>query len=802
VGVSIGINVADNLTAAEVESDAALTGGSDVTLSATGSHETTTTAESGGKAADGTGVGGSFAITVADNVTQAQLGSGAGLDITGTFSATATHHGSSTTTADSEATGGTAVGASIALAFVDDHALATNARDITADGAVSFVAQTDGASTALSKAGAEGADTADESGSGNAKADDQKQKQIDLANSKSGKADATPAAASADDGSGGDVSVAAALAVNVATSEAIASTGDVTITAGDGAGTGALTLTSSNNMDAQAIADGSAAGGSEGTSVGVAVAINVANMTNQALVSDGATVTADGLTVSATIKDVDGDTKHVFAAKSTSGASGGDTGVAGSFALSIGTTVTEAALQSDLTASTVDVGTGAVSLTAASTTESTVEAKASAESGSTGVGVSIGINVVDNLTAAEVDSGAALTGGSNVTLSASGSHETTTTAESGGKAADGTGVGGAFAITVADNVTQAQLGSGGDLDITGAFSATATHHGASTTTADSEAGGGTAVGASIALAFVDDSGEAILGRNTTAGGNVSLSADVDGSSKVQAIASAEGADSDDETAAGNSTADDQKQKQIDLANAKSGKTNTGDKSANATDGSSGGDVSVAAALALNVSTAVAEASIEDGVSVTAGDAGAGSVSVATTNNIGSEALADGSAKTTSDGTGVGVAVAINVATMVNDAVIGTGTTIDADGVTITAGMKTVDSETTRDFKAEATSGASGGDIGVAGSFALSLGDTTTRAVFGLDRADQRWRWDRLCAQHRPDRNGCVGCTRFLGCGQYHGDGKIGFRRHGRVHRKRQGSIPERFGFGHRNQEPD
>ena len=74
-------------------------------------------------------------------------------------SATANHHGSSVTTAKGDGTGtSTAVGAAIALGFVDDSAVASTARSITADKAVSFTASADGASQAEAMASAVGAD--------------------------------------------------------------------------------------------------------------------------------------------------------------------------------------------------------------------------------------------------------------------------------------------------------------------------------------------------------------------------------------------------------------------------------------------------------------------------------------------------------------------------------------------------------------------------------------------------------------------------------------------------------------------
>ena len=84
---------------------------------------------------------------------------------------------------------------------------------------------------------------------------------------------------------------------------------------------GGVVLSASNNMDATANADGKAKTSSGGTSVGVAVAINVADMVNEATIGAGASVTADGLTLRATMKDVAGDSPdtHRFGATSLSG---------------------------------------------------------------------------------------------------------------------------------------------------------------------------------------------------------------------------------------------------------------------------------------------------------------------------------------------------------------------------------------------------------------------------------------------------------------------------------------------------
>ena len=113
-----------------------------------------------------------------------------------------------------------------------------------------------------------------------------------------------------------------------------------------------------------------------------------------------------------------GTATHKFGATANSGASGGDTGVAGSFALNYDETDAEALIAGT---ATVDAGAGDVVLTAANATEATVAAKAKAESGDTGAGISVGINIAgNNATRAVIADGATVLGGQDVTLSATG----------------------------------------------------------------------------------------------------------------------------------------------------------------------------------------------------------------------------------------------------------------------------------------------------------------------------------------------------------------------------------------------
>src|SRR5207245_2581877 len=92
---------------------------------------------------------------------------------------------------------------------------------------------------------------------------------------------------------------------------------------------GALALKAQNNTDAAASADGSAKTDATGTGVGIGVAVNVGVATTEAKIGAGADLTAAGLSLQAMSKDK-------FSAAAVSGASKGDTGVAGALAVNVG----------------------------------------------------------------------------------------------------------------------------------------------------------------------------------------------------------------------------------------------------------------------------------------------------------------------------------------------------------------------------------------------------------------------------------------------------------------------------------
>src|SRR5206468_1622240 len=162
---------------------------------------------------------------------------------------------------------------------------------------------------------------------------------------------------------------------------------------------------------------------SSGVSIGVAVAINYVRVFNLAVLPIDATVISHGATIQALSGGMD-----ELGASATSGAGGGSVGIAGSVAIDIENIDTEAVMAGVLTA-----GTGDVTIAAASHATSNVEAlpKESGVSGvgSVGIGASVAVAIVDDLTTASLLG--QLNGGGNLTLTANTSHFLTTHSKTG-----------------------------------------------------------------------------------------------------------------------------------------------------------------------------------------------------------------------------------------------------------------------------------------------------------------------------------------------------------------------------------
>ena len=383
-----------------------------------------------------------------------------------------------------------------------------------------------------------------------------------------------------------------------------------------------------------------------------------------------------------------------FNATAVSGAGGGNTGVAGSLAINIAITDTEADLgpskdgTSSIGTPTIKV-TGGGNVTLMAVTNADVTASATPANGggngtNLGVGISVAVDYAQTATLAEIASGVALSGAHNLTVDATSTQSMITTTQGG--ASGSTAITPVIAIDITDNDTEATLGTGAALSLTGSVSILASL----TDQVEDMASGatqsmGTGVGITVVVTVVNDDSLATTGRSlATTGGGITLDATTLSSSQSNATASVAGGEqqsgsgqSVDNTTATQSGYGDKEVKSAN-SNAKGTQGSDGNNKAN----SSQGSISVAGAVAVNVEDGSAEAYIADGLSIAA----VGALLVTTAAQVNGQAIASGAATTASGGTGVGIGVSVEVANETNEAYIGNGTTIKAGGLTVKAGM--------------------------------------------------------------------------------------------------------------------
>ena len=402
-------------------------------------------AKTGAKSAE-VAVAPAVGVTIHNISARATIGTGATIPLTGAIDALAEMTASATTTAqgDTEADDA-AVGIAIALTFADHRVESGTNRNLTAGGAVGFAALGSSVASAVAKASAAGAPGREDDPDGRPVTSTSRCRtsvppptatprtpvQADSGNT---------AAPSAEDSSGDGVSVAASVALTLATSVSRSYVADGrTIGAG-----GALSVRSSANSDAKATADGTAKNSGEDSRQLSAWASRSTWPTspNRATIGYGASTTSNGVVVEALMTDAAARPRAYLRGSGISGGSGGDIGVAGSFALNIAVVNTTAAILSDPTggtpghaATTVNAGTGDVTINATSAAKSTASAipaeDGTATGSNVGVGASIALNLVTDTTIATIENTAILTGGDDLTLHAAGAHAMTTLAETG-----------------------------------------------------------------------------------------------------------------------------------------------------------------------------------------------------------------------------------------------------------------------------------------------------------------------------------------------------------------------------------
>ena len=542
----------------------------------------------------------------------------------------------------------------------------------------------------------------------------------------------------------GKISVAAAVAVNLQTSSATATVPD----GGNINAAGLLKLSSSNNTDGAALSDGSAVGSTTTLGIGAGVSVNLVKSVNEASIGAGATVSANGVTLealmTATPLSVGTDQTNTMDAEAKSGAGGTKVGLAGSLALNIIDTSSQALIKGG---ANVNAHGGDVSLSADDQTSTTGKALPADDGGATGgkvgIGASVTVNIVANRSIAEIQDSATLTNPDAVSLAASGTYAVDTEAEAG--ATGGVAITPVIALGLINNTTSARLGIGNDLASPGAVTITADHASTTTTSAKgSTQGDKAAVGAAVGIVLLNDVASATTDRNILgATGDVTIAAHASSASTNSAIASAVGGKSTDDAgttdpATGkpseDSTVDSKVDNQLTYGKNTQTANNVGDADQKSSTSSAAsnkpsaksdeGQVAVAAAVAVNIVSASATATIADNRTVTT----SGALKLSATGNTDGIATSDGSVVGKTQKVGIGAAVSVNKVDSHNEASIGSGATVSANGVTLEANMTNVGGDTTNTLDAEASSGAGGSKVGVAASLALNIADTSSNAL--------------------------------------------------------------------------
>ena len=351
IGASLGLNIVTDRAIAEIAASA-LSADGDVSIAATGGHKLTTLSQAGAGSA-GVALVPSVAIVLSTVDRTARVtGSGSVLSVGRDLSIRAANPDGANdtmTTAKGSASssGSAAAGIALGLAVVNHSTSASIGRSVTAGRDVEVSSTGTSSSVVEAEASAKGAPAsgqpgAPDAGGGSGTVDSQVGAERGLADSQAmtngganSGAGATPSASS----SSGPIKVAAAIAIDLLTVGSAASVlAGVVVTA-----TGSVTVRSASSVAGSAVADGSSSDGTGGgggsASVGVAVAINLATISNRAVVAG--TVVAQALTVDAGMASSG---THTFAATATSGASGGGTSIAVSLGLNIAKVTTLAEL--------------------------------------------------------------------------------------------------------------------------------------------------------------------------------------------------------------------------------------------------------------------------------------------------------------------------------------------------------------------------------------------------------------------------------------------------------------------------
>ncbi|HYR36750.1 MAG TPA: LEPR-XLL domain-containing protein, partial [Burkholderiales bacterium] len=561
VGASVALNIGTTDTHALIGDDAKLTDTHDLKLAADSSN--TMKSEATGGAKGGTAVTPVVAISIADNDTDAKLGTltTGGTTLTGALDASATHTGAVTTTASGDTkSADTGVGISIALTVASDSAIATTARNIDAGGAVSFRARSVSSADSRAKASSAGGedipaaskDGKDQGGG----VSNQTHNQAAFADKEGGASGAKTGAAgktdgkTAAEGQGGAVQVAGALGITVAVSESRATIPDgLTIVAGKGSGVtnGALALKAENNTDGAATADAStvvinvqkfdpddAKDTINETAETIKLGANHGFHTGDAVIykgksdkGDAGIGLTDGNTYFVRVDDKESekislyDSKdHALATKSTDGrqdlqeakapegvyslrgGKGGGTGVGIAVAVNVGHVTNEASVgQAAITADGLKLEALTPDVSGDTTHKYGATAIAGASGGNTGVAGALAINVGISNTRASVADNATVTvtDKGDVSLKAENFVANAATTKATQGDASKFGMGASLVLNIGETDTNALIGADAKISDAHDIKLAASSSNTMTTHADGAAGGATAATPVIAI---------------------------------------------------------------------------------------------------------------------------------------------------------------------------------------------------------------------------------------------------------------------------------------------------------------
>ena len=278
-----------------------------------------------------------------------------------------------------------------------------------------------------------------------------------------------------------------------------------------------------------------------------------------------------------------------------------------------------------------------------------------------------------------------------------------------------------MSVTISNVTTTATVGETVVFTLAGNFAARAVDlSSAVTTQADGDATGtNAAIGASVAIGLSEHVVTATTDSDILMVGTVEFRASGNSSTETNATASANGAGGEGSGA----TPDAQLGSQRTFGNtvaSNNSTTGSGSNSGTPPASSSSGSITAAAAVSVNILKSTSSASLPPGLRIDSGGL-----------TIWSSALSD--AKANADGSAtaargppatIGAAVAINRADVTNSATVA-GT---VDGPVTVQALVTSSGDSQSDFGATATSGAGGGTVSVAGSFALNIVNLHTTAT--------------------------------------------------------------------------